>query len=152
MNQHESSGSDDDGSDNEDADADKLLAKAVLEAEMEDAPMQVDPETLRQQEIIAEVARRRAERDNNTAATKRKSDAIFDRFDIDTDGFMNFQELRALGKATGGDLPHAAYLSLCQEIGANPDKGVSKALLLTMYTDAGLGDAHRDYNIIFGPS
>ena len=152
MNQHESSGSDDDGSDNEDADMDKLLAKAVLEAEMEDAPMQIDPETLRQQEIIAEVARRRAERDNNEAATKQKSDEIFERFDVDKDGYMNYEELRALGKATGGDLPNAAYISLCEEIGANPAKGVSKALLLTMYTDAGLGDAHRDYNIIFGPS
>jgi hypothetical protein len=149
MNQHESSGSDDDGSDNEDAD--KLLAAAVLEAEMEDAPV-LDPETLRQQEIIAEVARRRAERDNNTTATKQKSDEIFDRFDVDKDGYMNYEELRALGKATGGDLPHAAYMALCEEIGANPAKGVSKALLLTMYTDAGLGDAHRDYNIIFGPS
>ena len=95
MNQHESSGSDDDGSDNEDAD--KLLAAAVLEAEMEDAPV-LDPETLRQQEIIAEVARRRAERDNNTTATKQKSDEIFDRFDVDKDGYMNYEELRTLAR------------------------------------------------------
>ena len=33
--------------------------------------------------------------------------------------------------------------------GANPAKGVTKALLLTMYTDASLGDAHRDHNLVF---
>ena len=64
---------------------------------------------------------------------------------------MNYEELRALGLATGGDLPEVAYVALCEEIGANPAKGVTKALLLTMYTDAGLGDAHRDHNMLFGP-
>lgn len=150
MNQHEASGSDDDMSDNEDADA--LLAKAVLESEMEDAPggLIVDPDKKREQDIMAEVARRRAAL-NNAEATKRKSDAIFDRFDVDKDGYMNYEELRALGLATGGDLPEVAYVALCEEIGANPAKGVTKALLLTMYTDAGLGDAHRDHNMLFGP-
>ena len=42
-----------------------------------------------------------------------------------------------------------AYNSICQEIGADHKKGVTKELLLLMYTDAGLGDAHRDYNLIF---
>ena len=54
-----------------------------------------------------------------------------------------------MGQATGGELQRAAYNSICQEIGADPSKGVTKALLLCMYTDAGLGDAHRDYNLIF---
>ena len=42
-------------------------------------------------------------------------------------------------------------MALCEEIGANPANLVTKALLLTMYTDAGLGDAHRDHNMLFGP-
>ena len=46
-------------------------------------------------------------------------------------------------------MPEAAYVSICQEIGAMPARGITKELLLLMYTDAGLGDAHRDYNLIF---
>ena len=62
---------------------------------------------------------------------------------------MNYKELRALGLATGGELPQGVYRSVCEEIGADPSKGVTKELLLLMYTDAGLGDAHRDYNLVF---
>jgi len=151
MNQHESSGSEA-GSDDEDmtneGKAMDAIGKAILEAEAEDlGAMEVDPEVQRQNDIMAEVARRRAERDANS--TKRKSDEIFDRFDVDRDGYLNFRELCELGRATGGDLPHAAYVSVCQEIGADPSKGVDKALLLIMYSDASLGDAHRDHNLIF---
>ena len=146
MNQNEASGSDDDMSGDEEHVMDELAA-AVIESE--GALPVVDPRAQREQDIIiAEVARRREQQ--NT--TRHKSDEIFERFDADGDGFLNYLELRALGKATGGDLPEAAYVAVCGEIGANPSKGVTKALLLTMYTDAGLGDAHRDYNLIFrGP-
>ena len=154
MNQGEGSGSDDDDEEAQSA-MDKALAAAVLQSEMEDiAAMQIDPaaaEREREQEIMAEVQRRRAERDTaNMAAVKQKSDAIFERFDVDRDGYMNYAELKALGAATGGELPRAAFVSVCEELGADPSKGVSKALLLLMYTDAGLGDAHRDHNLIFG--
>ena len=156
---------------------DKALAEAVLESELEFGQVpQLDPAKQREQDIIAEVARRRKEME--ATATKKKSDEIFEHFDgkpttkhlqgwhcwpslltaisfnfvhcsADRDGYMNFQELRELGRATGGDLPRPAYVSICEEIGADPSKGVTKALLLLMYTDAGLGDAHRDYNLIF---
>ena len=55
MNQHEASGSDDDMSDNEDADA--LLAKAVLESEMEDGAWRFDRGSRQEaeQDIMAEV-------------------------------------------------------------------------------------------------
>ena len=145
MNNAEASGSDDD---EDDPEFDKALAKAVLESEAEDCgPMHVDPELQRQNDIMAEVARRREAMQIDS--TKRKSDAIFEKFDVDKDGFLNLKELHALGQATGGDLPYPAYVSICQEIGADPAKGVPKPLLLVIYTDANMGDAHRDYNMLF---
>lgn len=145
MNQNEASSSDDDMSGDEDQVMDALAAEVIAS---EGALPPVDPHVQREQDVIAEVARRREEQ-KNAAATRRKSDEIFERFDVDRDGYLSFQELRALGKATGGELPEAAFVAVCQEIGANPAKGVTKALLLTMYTDAGLGDAHRDHNLVF---
>ena len=147
-NNAEASGSDDD----DDAVMDEMAA-ALVEAEGlagAKASIEVDPEVERQQEIMAEVARRRQAL--NAAATKQKSDAIFERFDADRDGFLNYRELKNLGAATGGQLPRAAYTSICNEIGADPAKGVTRELLLLMYTDAGLGDACRDHNLIFNPS
>ena len=150
MNQHESSGSDDEDMTNEEAAVDSI-AKAIFEAEVEEfGTAQVDPAVQREQDIMAEVAKRRQERDAH--ATKRKSDKIFEKFDKDRDGYLNYMELCELGRATGGDLPQAAYVAVCQELGADPSKGVTKALLLLMYTDASLGDAHRDYNLIFKES
>ena len=148
MNQAEASGSDDDMDEEREEQVMDELAAAVLEEELGTSPLpDVDSNVRREQDIMAEVARRRQERDAD--ATRKKSDAIFARFDVDRDGLLNFNELRALGLATGGDLPRVAYTSICQEIGADPNKGVTKSLLLTMYTDAALGDAHRDYNLIF---
>lgn len=146
MHQNESSSSDDDMSGDEDQAMDELAA-AVIESE--GALPQIDPSVQREMDIIAEVARRRKEQEG-AMSTKQKSDEIFEKFDVDRDGYLNFNELRALGKATGGELPHAAYAAVCQEIGANPAHGVTRALLLTMYTDAALGDAHRDHNLVFG--
>mmetsp|Transcript_38165 Transcript_38165/g.76479 ORF Transcript_38165/g.76479 Transcript_38165/m.76479 type:complete len:147 (-) Transcript_38165:57-497(-) len=143
MNNAEASGSDDDDDDKIDE-----VAAVLLEAEGLDAStMQVDASVQREQDIMAEVARRRMESD--ASATKRKSDEIFTHFDSDGDGYLNYTELCALGKATGGDLPQAAYGAICKEIGANPARGVTKELLLVMYTDAGMGDAHRDHNFVF---
>jgi hypothetical protein len=145
MNQAESSGSDDDMDDERALDE---IAQAVLESEGLGV---VPPEVQREQDILAELARKRAERDD-AGTVRRKSDEIFDRFDVDRDAHLNYRELRELGRATGGELPQAAYKSICEEIGADPSKGVTKALLLVMYTDAGLGDPHRDYNLIFNPA
>ena len=146
MDQHESSGSEDE----EDRGLDEF-AKAVIEDELGpgyELP-QIDPEIKRKQDIIAEVARRRKERDETEA--RRKSDEIFERFDADGDGFLNFEELHSLGQATGGELAFETYTAVCQEVDANPKQGVTKALLHIMYSDAGLGDPHRDYNLIFRP-
>lgn len=176
MNQAEASSSDDDMCD-EDHAMDELAA-AVLkdelaqDASLQQAVLEAEPPAAaqREQDIMAEVARRRAALDAD--ATRRKSDEIFDHFDQDRDGYLGYKELRALGQATGGELPKAAYVSICSEIGADPKKGVTKALLLCMYTDAALvrwsrfgrvrvgrqpnvidacsqGDAHRDYNLVF---
>eukprot|EP00966_Prymnesium_polylepis_P126266 2920196-Prymnesium_polylepis.1 len=64
-------------------------------------------------------------------------------------GYLNFTELVALGAATGGELPEMAYCAICLEVGADAKKGVTRQELLTMYTDAGMGDANRDFNLIF---
>ena len=81
--------------------------------------MKVDPETERQMEIVAEVARRREQ--DEPARLRVKSDAIFGRFDVDADGFLSFAELSALGAATGGgELSQLAYGAGCHEIGADP--------------------------------
>ena len=148
MHNHEASSSSDEEGDGDMA-TDQIAAM-LLEAEGLTTGLQIDPEVQREQEIMAEVARRRAERDPQLTAAKRKSDEIFRHFDADGDGYLNYSELKKLGIATGGELPKLAYDSICQEIGANPACGVTKELLLLMYTDAGLGDAHRDYNLIFG--
>ena len=151
MNNAEAGSSSDEEEPEEDKAMDALTAAMLeSEAEMTDSPPAISPEKQRELDIIAEVARRR-EAKNSAAATQRKSDAIFDKFDIDRDGLLNYRELSALGRATGGDLPQPAYVSVCKEIGADPNKGVSRPLLLCIYTDAGLGDVHRDYNLIFGP-
>ena len=144
MNNHEAASSDEE----DDAAMDELTTELLKAEGIEPGDMQVDPAVKREQDILAELARRRKEQDAG-AATKRKSDEIFAHFDKDGDGHLNYAELRMLGQATGGELPENAYKQICQEIGANPAKGVSKELLLLMYTDAGLGDAHRDYNLIF---
>jgi hypothetical protein len=151
-NQQEASSSDDD-MESEDQAMDEFAA-AVLEEEMgpnfrDVIAANTNPDVRREQDIVAEVARRREALERGPAETKRKSDEIFARFDADGDGHLNFDELRALGQATGGDLVQARYKMLCEEIGANPKKGITAALLLIMYTDAGLGDAHRDYNLVF---
>lgn len=76
MHNAEASGSDDDDDDR----MDQALAAAVLESEVEEfGSMQVDPAVQREQDIVAEVARRRKEMQG--AATKKKSDEIFEQFD-----------------------------------------------------------------------
>ena len=112
--------------------------------------MQVDPDCLREQEIVAEVARRRSKLQAKAATRQReKSDAIFDAFDQDKDGYMNYAELRALGTATGGSLTEIAYCAICEELGIDASRGVTKEELWRMYSSAGMGDASRDYNLVF---
>ena len=110
--------------------------------------LRVDPETARQMEIVEEVKRRRQQ--DEPARLRHKSDAIFGRFDVDGDGFLNFAELSVLGAATGGgELSQLAYGAVCHEIGADAARGVTCDELFKLYTDADMGDANRDYNLIF---
>ena len=64
-------------------------------------------------------------------------------------GYLNYAELASLGAATGGELPEMAYCAICEEVGADAKRGVTRQELFTMYTDAGMGDANRDFNLIF---
>ena len=79
------------------------LAQMVMESEGIDmskkAVIQEEARVAREQSIMEEVARRRAAAD--AAATQRKSHAIFERFDVDKDGYLNYRELWALGQVTG---------------------------------------------------
>lgn len=115
-----------------------------------DGELQIDPEVARRQEIMEEVARRRAAMDEAPEVRlRRKSDRIFAKFDVDADGYLSFKELRALGAATGGDLTELAYGAICAEVDADAKRGVTPDELFRMYTDAEMGDADRDYNIVF---
>ena len=107
------SSSSDDGGDDPDE------ARFIEEMYKAHEKLRVDPETARQMEIVAEVKRRRQQ--DEPARLRHKSDAIFGRFDVDGDGFLNLAELSALGAATGGgELSQLAYGANCHEIGAEP--------------------------------
>ena len=100
MHNEEASGSDDDMEEDP-------LAEAIIAAEVDpdvrnELRAAVNPAAKREADIMAEVARRRAQQ--GADETKRKSDEIFEHFDQDKDGYLNFPELRALGLATGGEL------------------------------------------------
>ena len=90
------SSSSDDGGD----DPDEQEARFIEEMYKAHETLRVDPETARQMEIVEEVKRRRQQ--DEPARLRHKSDAIFGRFDVDGDGFLNFAELSVLGAATGG--------------------------------------------------
>ena len=64
---------------------------------------------------------------------------------------MNYDELKAFGRATGGELTQDDYTSICEAIGADLSKGVTKPLLLIMYTDADedFGDIDEDFEVMF---
>lgn len=125
-------------------------AGSLLQELTIDGELQIDPEVVRRQEIMEEVARRRAAMDEVPEVRLRaKSDAIFAKFDTDADGFLGYLELRALGAATGGELSELAYGAICAEVEADAARGVSSDELFRMYTDAEVGDADRDYNLLF---
>ena len=64
--------------------------------------LKVDPETARQMEIVAEVARRREQ--DEPERLRHKSDAIFGRFDADADGKFSEGEIAAAAAAVGLDV------------------------------------------------
>jgi hypothetical protein len=111
----------------------------------------VPPAKQREQEVEEELERRREQQAAKSGKSRQreKSDALFDHFDVDRDGFLSYKELAALGKATGGDLPEIAYGAICGEVHADPKRGVSRDELFRLYTDAGMGNVARDYNLVF---
>ena len=129
---------------------DEAASALLQELTVDGAQIELDPEVVRRQDIMEEVARRRAATDEAPGVRlRRKSDAIFAKFDADADGFLSFTELRSLGAATGGDLTELAYGAICAEVEADAKRGVTPDELFRMYTDAEMGDAERDYNIVF---
>ena len=72
-------------------------ARFIQEMCKEHGSLKVDPEDVRRQEIMEEVARRRSAKQQDgadeRARLRQKSDAIFGHFDADADGFLNYSEL-----------------------------------------------------------
>ena len=61
--------------------------------------------------------------------------------------------LNALGTATGGNpLTELAYRAVCAEAEADSSCGISRDALWLLYSDAGMGDPKRDFNMIFPSS
>ena len=107
-------------------------ARFIQEMCKEHGSLKVDPEDVRRQEIMEEVARRRSAKQQESAderaRLRQKSDAIFGHFDADADGFLNYSELSALGAATGGgELSQLAYGAVCHEVGADAARGMPSA-------------------------
>ena len=63
--------------------------------------------------------------------------AIHEHFDIDADGYLNFEELAALQKVTEGvRLTEENYIMACRALECSPAKGISvQALKLTYASD-----------------
>ena len=130
------------------------LGAEALDAAIESAARSLlseDPEALRRHEIMEEVAARRAQQAGTTGLSLREmSDAIFGHFDANGDGFLCLDELNALGTATGGNpLTELAYRAVCAEAEADSSCGISRDALWLLYSDAGMGDPKRDFNMIF---
>ena len=104
----------------------------------------------REHELVEEVQRAQAAPPLDALSDLReKSDAIFGRFDADGDGILCLEELNALSAATGGQpLTELAFRAVCAEV-KTASAGISREALWLLYTDAGMGDAKRDYNLVF---
>jgi Ca2+-binding EF-hand superfamily protein len=77
---------------------------------------------------------------------------IFERFDIDGDGFLNYQEIRSLISQVKNMsiLSLEAYIDMCKTLSEDPALGIQKESLRTLY-QTGYSNLDRDYEILFQP-
>mmetsp|Transcript_35940 Transcript_35940/g.38926 ORF Transcript_35940/g.38926 Transcript_35940/m.38926 type:complete len:185 (+) Transcript_35940:71-625(+) len=77
---------------------------------------------------------------------------LFEKFDVDEDGYLNYEELAALQQATsdGGDneLSKKMYVMVCQSLNCHPDNGLSLGGLKFTYASEG-ADIDIDYDKVF---
>lgn len=123
------------------------IEDAFVETMLEEMPEVEEPEPTREQLVVEELAKRR--KLTGPARLRGKSDEIHRHFDRDGDGYLNYPELAALGRATGGELPEIAFGAVCMEVGADSSRGFTPEDLFRLYVEAGMGDVNRDHNLVF---
>mmetsp|Transcript_8750 Transcript_8750/g.10274 ORF Transcript_8750/g.10274 Transcript_8750/m.10274 type:complete len:458 (-) Transcript_8750:90-1463(-) len=78
---------------------------------------------------------------------------LFEQFDLDQDGYLNYDESAALQKATGDDnhappLSMETYVMVCQSLNCIPDTGLSVGRLKCVYASES-ADIDVDYDKVF---
>lgn len=64
--------------------------------------------------------------------------ALFEHFDQDKDGFLQFQELAALQLATAGEsMTEEQYIMVCRTLQCQPGQGISLTALRLTYASHG---------------
>jgi hypothetical protein len=75
---------------------------------------------------------------------------LFDHFDADQDGHLNYEELRQLQAATEGVvLSEEMYVMACKALNCHPRNGVSLEALKFTYAAEG-ADIEKDFEKVFG--
>ena len=78
-----------------------------------------------------------------------KVKVLFEHFDLDQDGYLNFDELYALQRATSSDrLTEPMYVMACQSLQCHPDTGLTVEALKFTYASDG-ADIEVDYAQVF---
>lgn len=79
-------------------------------------------------------------------------EALFQRFDVDGDGFHNLKESQELSLFVHDHLlRRGEFLELCDDVEADPKRGISLQHFTTIYTDPEFhADLEGDYKKVFG--
>ena len=76
---------------------------------------------------------------------ERAASQVFEFFDQDDDGYLDYDETRLLAQLSDGyDLTTDEYRDLCRTMGASSSKGLSQDDVVHMYAHLGMGDAKED--------
>jgi len=74
-----------------------------------------------------------------------KCDELFDIYDADANGFLDWKELNSLALDTGGHpLPMEIWPLMCMGMELDPNKGLDKGALFKAYTEQGKGSIEKD--------
>jgi hypothetical protein len=92
--------------------------------------------------------------DDTLDPLERTARVLFDKFDLNGDGFHEQQECQALGVALNTQPPVTTegYMGLCKELGVrDSDRGIPFDKFLVIYSDPSFGaNLAEDYAIVFG--